>query len=228
MLSTSVIVSGYKPPRQERGKQAVAKIFDALIYLLSKHDNYYGSVTNQDIADEAGIKLSSLYQWFEKGKDTVIMVLAVELLAGDAEVYGPFFTNPKRTKEGIASFIRGLNQLTLDIYVERPGCYAVLHCPDVPKELIEFREVMRQQTIQVLAEVFKGFGFGPRRYLIATAINDIMYFMHQKFTRVVVVEPKRKKRRFEVQFDQEGQAEVEKALISYLRDAFESENLPYR
>lgn len=61
-----------KFPRQERSKQTVERILDAATRIFHEH-GYSGATTN-DIADEAGVSVGSLYQYFPN-KDALLVAL---------------------------------------------------------------------------------------------------------------------------------------------------------
>jgi len=66
-------VSPRKYPRQERSRRTVARILDAAARIFQEQ-GYAGATTN-DIADEAGVSIGSLYQYFPN-KDAVLVALA--------------------------------------------------------------------------------------------------------------------------------------------------------
>lgn len=61
-----------KSPTQERSKRTVERILDAAARIFHEH-GYSGSTTN-DIADEAGVSVGSLYQYFPN-KDALLVAL---------------------------------------------------------------------------------------------------------------------------------------------------------
>jgi AcrR family transcriptional regulator len=66
-------VSPRKSPRQERSRRTVARILDAAAHVF--HEQGYSAATTNDIADEAGVSIGSLYQYFPN-KDAVLVALA--------------------------------------------------------------------------------------------------------------------------------------------------------
>jgi AcrR family transcriptional regulator len=72
--SVSVIpVSPRKSPRQQRSRRTVARILDAAAHIF--HEQGYAGATTNDIADEAGVSIGSLYQYFPN-KDALLLALA--------------------------------------------------------------------------------------------------------------------------------------------------------
>jgi AcrR family transcriptional regulator len=66
-------VSPRKSPCQERSRRTVARILDAAAHIF--HEQGYAGATTNDIADEAGVSIGSLYQYFPN-KDAVLVALA--------------------------------------------------------------------------------------------------------------------------------------------------------
>lgn len=61
-----------KTPRQERSRRTVDRILDAAARIF--HEQGYAGATTNDIADEAGVSIGSLYQYFPN-KDAVLLSL---------------------------------------------------------------------------------------------------------------------------------------------------------
>lgn len=61
-----------KTPRQERSRRTVDRILDAAARIF--HEQGYAGATTNDIADEAGVSIGSLYQYFPN-KDAVLLAL---------------------------------------------------------------------------------------------------------------------------------------------------------
>ena len=61
-----------KSPSQERSRQTVERILDAAARIF--HEHGYARTTTNDIADEAGLSIGSLYQYFPN-KDALLVAL---------------------------------------------------------------------------------------------------------------------------------------------------------
>lgn len=61
-----------KAPRQERSRRTVERILDAAAHIF--HEQGYTAATTNDIADEAGVSIGSLYQYFPN-KDAILIEL---------------------------------------------------------------------------------------------------------------------------------------------------------
>jgi AcrR family transcriptional regulator len=61
-----------KSPSQERSRQTVERILDAAARIF--HEQGYAGATTNDIADEAGLSIGSLYQYFPN-KDALLAAL---------------------------------------------------------------------------------------------------------------------------------------------------------
>lgn len=61
-----------KSPRQERSRRTVERILDAAARIF--HELGYAGATTNDIADEAGVSIGSLYQYFPN-KDALLVAL---------------------------------------------------------------------------------------------------------------------------------------------------------
>jgi AcrR family transcriptional regulator len=61
-----------KSPSQERSRQTVERILDAAARIF--HEQGYAGATTNDIADEAGVSVGSLYQYFPN-KDALLVAL---------------------------------------------------------------------------------------------------------------------------------------------------------
>jgi AcrR family transcriptional regulator len=69
----AIPASPRKSPRQERSRRTVARILDAAAHIF--HEQGYSGATTNDIADEAGVSIGSLYQYFPN-KDALLLALA--------------------------------------------------------------------------------------------------------------------------------------------------------
>ena len=85
-------VSPRKHARQERSRRTVERILDAAARIFHEH-GYAGTTTN-DIADEAGVSVGSLYQYFPN-KDALLVALTKQHI--------------ESTTVGLADLISGLN-----------------------------------------------------------------------------------------------------------------------
>jgi len=88
-------VSPRKHARQERSRHTVKRILDAAARIFHEH-GYAGATTN-DIADEAGVSVGSLYQYFPN-KDALLVALTKQHI--------------ESSTVGLAGLIGGLNTET--------------------------------------------------------------------------------------------------------------------
>jgi AcrR family transcriptional regulator len=65
-------IEARKSPRQERSRRTVEKILDASARIF--HEQGYAGATTNDVADEAGVSVGSLYQYFPN-KDALLVAL---------------------------------------------------------------------------------------------------------------------------------------------------------
>jgi AcrR family transcriptional regulator len=85
-------VTPRKHARQERSRRTVERILDAAAHIF--HENGYAGATTNDIADEAGVSVGSLYQYFPN-KDALLVALTKQHI--------------ESTTVGLADLISGLN-----------------------------------------------------------------------------------------------------------------------
>jgi AcrR family transcriptional regulator len=65
-------ISARKSPSQERSRRTVERILDAAARIF--HEQGYAGATTNDVADEAGVSVGSLYQYFPN-KDSLLVAL---------------------------------------------------------------------------------------------------------------------------------------------------------
>ena len=65
-------IAARKSPSQERSRRTVEKILDAAARIF--HEQGYAGATTNDVADEAGVSVGSLYQYFPN-KDALLVAL---------------------------------------------------------------------------------------------------------------------------------------------------------
>jgi AcrR family transcriptional regulator len=65
-------IEARKSPSQERSRRTVEKILDAAARIF--HEQGYAGATTNDVADEAGVSVGSLYQYFPN-KDALLVAL---------------------------------------------------------------------------------------------------------------------------------------------------------
>lgn len=65
-------ISARKSPSQERSRRTVERILDAAARIF--HEQGYAGATTNDVADEAGVSVGSLYQYFPN-KDALLVAL---------------------------------------------------------------------------------------------------------------------------------------------------------
>lgn len=88
-------VSPRKLARQERSRRTVERILGAAAHVF--HEHGYAKATTNDIADEAGVSVGSLYQYFPN-KDALLVALTKQHI--------------ESTTVGLADLIGGLNTET--------------------------------------------------------------------------------------------------------------------
>ena len=65
-------IAARKSPSQERSRRTVERILDAAARIF--HEQGYAGATTNDVADEAGVSVGSLYQYFPN-KDSLLVAL---------------------------------------------------------------------------------------------------------------------------------------------------------
>jgi hypothetical protein len=195
-----------------------------LVRLLAKGTSY-NEITNQDILDEANkgskgkpkVYMQSLYQWFEGGKDTIVSVLAAEYDMIWAEEITAFVNNPIHLKGDAKSFIRSFNKKVLNFYRTHKEAVLIWQNQSIPASLRNPSEAMQQFLVMSVADFLQKRGMGQRRYLIATVMYAVVFFMRELSIRPVFSA----KKGFSLFVDSDIEEELEKLLVRYLQPYFD-------
>ncbi|MEU1722883.1 TetR/AcrR family transcriptional regulator [Nonomuraea sp. NPDC005692] len=125
-----------KTPRQQRAWQTRRRIEEAAARVFSRHG--YASGTTDRIAEEAGLSIGSLYQYFPN-KDAILVVLAQRHLEETARTVADVLAEPRP----LARWLPELTRALVGVHAEDPRLHQVLfeQAPRPPELLTRFREV---------------------------------------------------------------------------------------
>lgn len=215
-----VEVEGYHPPKQTRSREKVERIKDALIRLTIT--KAFADITNVDIANKADVHVQSLYQFFEKGKYTIIAVITAEYDQLQKGAFHQFFNAEGRVEQSIETVAHDLLAASRQLYYLRPSTVATLHAVQIPEFLKKHREAVRQSGIAEGAEFLRKRGVGHRRLLVATFVNDIIFSMRQRFVQLKESEDGE----LIILFDEDVEKELERVIVRYLEPYVYPERFP--
>ncbi|MDF2709695.1 MAG: transcriptional regulator, TetR family, partial [Nonomuraea muscovyensis] len=130
--------SPYRPrktPQQQRAWRTRRRIEQAAARVFARHG--YASGTTDRIAEEAGLSIGSLYQYFPN-KDAILVVLAQAHLEQTAETVQAVLAEPRPLSQWLPELSRAL----VRIHAEDPRLHQVLfeQAPRPPEVLARFRQ----------------------------------------------------------------------------------------
>ncbi|MEV0380609.1 TetR/AcrR family transcriptional regulator [Nonomuraea sp. NPDC050643] len=130
--------SPYRPrktPRQQRAWQTRRRIEQAAARVFARHG--YASGTTDRIAEEAGLSIGSLYQYFPN-KDAILVVLAQAHLEQTAETVRAVLAEPRPLRLWLPELTRAL----VRVHAEDPRLHQVLfeQAPRPPDVLVRFHQ----------------------------------------------------------------------------------------
>ncbi|MTA13570.1 MAG: TetR family transcriptional regulator [Actinobacteria bacterium] len=111
MSRTARSAAPRKAPAQRRSAETVERILDTAARLFDER-GYHGTTTNR-VAEEAGVSVGSLYQYFPN-KDSLLVALAQRHLAETAEAFGGRLVELAAAAPSLAEVTRSLIELTLE------------------------------------------------------------------------------------------------------------------
>ncbi len=129
-----------RTPKQRRSIEMCERIVDAAARVFA-HQGYAGGTTNR-IAEEAGISIGSLYQYFPN-KDTILAELVRRHVREGADEIGSRLADPRLASATLEARTRQFVEVTVAIHRHDPALHRVLfeeapHAPDVVDELRRF------------------------------------------------------------------------------------------
>ncbi|MGV9387018.1 TetR/AcrR family transcriptional regulator [Nonomuraea sp. NPDC003707] len=139
--------SPYRPrktPRQQRAWQTRQRIEEAAARVFARHG--YASGTTDRIAEEAGLSVGSLYQYFPN-KDAILVVLAQAHLEQMIETVRDVLTEQRPLAEWLPELTRAL----VRIHAADPRLHQVLfeQAPRPPELLARFRQAEDEAVASV-------------------------------------------------------------------------------
>lgn len=108
-----------KAPRQERSHLMVATLLEATARVFDRRGM---ALTTRDVAEEAGVSVGSLYQYF-KDKDELLAALVDQLGHAVADIAMRDIAT--RLHLGVAEFYRHLLNAIVHLVAQRPGYRAI-------------------------------------------------------------------------------------------------------
>ncbi|MGW3352800.1 TetR/AcrR family transcriptional regulator [Nonomuraea rubra] len=139
--------SPYRPrktPRQQRAWQTRRRIEEAAAHVFARHG--YASGTTDRIAEEAGLSVGSLYQYFPN-KDAILLVLAQTHLDQTAETIQAVLSEPRPLHQWLPRLIREL----VRVHAENPRLHQVMfeQAPRPPELLGRFRRAEEEAVTSI-------------------------------------------------------------------------------
>jgi AcrR family transcriptional regulator len=119
-----------KRPGQRRSAETVARILAAAARIFDER-GYRGTTTNH-VAEEAGVSIGSLYQYFPN-KDALLVALAEQHVEEVARLFGERLARLREQRPTLDDTVRSLLELTVDVN-DSSMLHAVLfsECPRTP------------------------------------------------------------------------------------------------
>ena len=119
-----------KQPRQRRSAETVARILDAAARILDERG--YRATTTNHVAEEAGVSIGSLYQYFPN-KDALLVVLAEQHVDDIAGQFAERLAGLRHEQPSLDDTVRSLLDLTVELN-DTSRLHAILFsdCPRTP------------------------------------------------------------------------------------------------
>ncbi|MFI7702831.1 TetR/AcrR family transcriptional regulator [Nonomuraea sp. NPDC049480] len=135
-----------KTPQQQRAWRTRERILQAAAHVFAEHG--YASGTTDRIAEEAGLSIGSLYQYFPN-KDAILLTLALAHVDDAARVVQEQLENARHLEEWLPRLTHALAAL----HASNPRVHRVLfeEAPRSPELLRRFHETEEQAVAAVAA-----------------------------------------------------------------------------
>ncbi|MEU6711289.1 TetR/AcrR family transcriptional regulator [Nonomuraea sp. NPDC046802] len=139
--------SPYRPrktPRQQRAWETRGRILEAAARVFARHG--YASGTTDRIAEEAGLSIGSLYQYFPN-KDAILVVLTRNHVAEMARLVAEVLAEPRP----LTAWLPELTRALVRIHGADPRLHQVMYeqAPRTPEVLAGFREAESEAVAAV-------------------------------------------------------------------------------
>lgn len=139
-----------KTPRQPRALATRARILDAARVIFAEH-GYAGGTTNR-IADEAGLSVGSLYQYFPN-KDAILVELVNEHIDGGTRQILTAVEQSDREHAGLATTIRLAVSAMVAVHARDRRLHQVLFEESPrPRSLLRRLQQLEDAVVDVFAE----------------------------------------------------------------------------
>lgn len=166
-----------KLPRQRRSAETVNRILAAAARIFD--DRGYRSTTTNHVADEAGVSIGSLYQYFPN-KDALLVALAERHVDEAAGRFGARLVSLREEQPSLDDTVRALLDLTVEVN-DSSRLHAVLFadCPRTPalvERLGRFSELLVTEVAWHLERTGSG---GPdpalRARIVVAAVDAAVH-----------------------------------------------------
>jgi AcrR family transcriptional regulator len=141
-----------KQPKQQRAAQTRQRILDAAAHVFAEH-GYVAATTNR-IAEQAGISIGSLYQYFPN-KDSILRALMDAHLDAGTRLLGERLSEglPQKLEDTLRVFVRA----TIDNHRDNPRLHRVLfeeapRAPEFLARLHELEQLSVDATVRLLEQ----------------------------------------------------------------------------
>ena len=178
MILHSIDTNPRKTPRQERSKQTVAVIMEAVAQVLIRHG--YENTTTARVAERAGTSVGSLYQYFPN-KEALVAALVEE--HADKILVEMRIAIVETQHVTLADGLRAMIRAAADAHLSNPALHKVLseQVPHVGKHGLEM-EVHRKVAgfVETLLhehadEIMASIDFTVASVVIETAVEALMH-----------------------------------------------------
>ncbi|MFI0448866.1 TetR/AcrR family transcriptional regulator [Actinomadura sp. 6N118] len=138
-----------KTPRQQRAWRTRARILAAAAHVFAEHG--YASGTTDRIAEQAGLSIGSLYQYFPN-KDAILVTLAQAHLDDTIQAIRTHLTQPQSLEQWLPAVTGAL----VDLHVDNPRLHQVLfeQAPRPPELLAQFHQA-EQEAVTLVAKLLR-------------------------------------------------------------------------
>jgi AcrR family transcriptional regulator len=166
-----------KRPRQRRSNQTVERILAAAARIFDERG--YRSTTTNHVADEAGVSIGSLYQYFPN-KDALLVALAEQHLVEAAERFGRRLARLRDEQPDLRETVRSLVELAVALN-DSSRLHAILFsdCPRTPALTQRLDQLTDVLVSEVSWHLERTTGTGPdvrlRARLVVAAVDAAVH-----------------------------------------------------
>jgi AcrR family transcriptional regulator len=166
-----------KRPRQRRSNRTVERILAAAARIFDERG--YRSTTTNHVADEAGVSIGSLYQYFPN-KDALLVALAEQHLVEAAERFGGRLARLRDEQPDLRETVRSLVELAVALN-DSSRLHAILFsdCPRTPALTQRLDQLTDVLVSEVSWHLERTTGTGPdvrlRARLVVAAVDAAVH-----------------------------------------------------